>query len=228
MDSIKLKELIDQLEHATITAEKYGPFFFALVFMCVIPTGLVFLYRYLFSSTSNSEIKKGLYTDFRIYFHVAVACGVICTVLSTAWWIYASYRYNEQSREAFEGLRSNIAAQETAINNMKKEDALQSYTAIGRIEDNPDPDLQFDNVLFEPQIYFTKSPYGRNSWIFLIISKTPLVDQQINNFMIKRQTAAMTPPDYLNARLRLGPGAGIGMYKIEKADGRISIVPQQQ
>jgi len=82
--------------------------------------------------------------------------------------------------------------------------------------------------LFEPQIYFTKSPYGRNSWIFLIISKTPLVAQQINNFMIKRQTAAMTPPDYLNARLRLGPGAGIGMYKIEKADGKISIVPQQQ
>ena len=64
IDLIKLKELIDQPEHATITAEKYGPFFFALVFMCVIPTGLVFLYRYLFSSTSNSEIKKGLYTDF--------------------------------------------------------------------------------------------------------------------------------------------------------------------
>ncbi len=139
IDLIKLKELIDQPEHATITAEKYGPFFFALVFMCVIPTGLVFLYRYLFSSTSNSEIKKGLYTDFRIYFHVAVACGVICTVLSTAWWIYASYRYNEQSREAFEGLRSNIAAQETAINNMKKEDALQSYTAIGSIEDIQTP-----------------------------------------------------------------------------------------
>jgi len=59
IDLIKLKELIDQPEHATITAEKYGPFFFALVFMCVIPTGLVFLYRYMFSSTSNSDIKKG-------------------------------------------------------------------------------------------------------------------------------------------------------------------------
>lgn len=86
------------IEALTNASFLWGPFFFSILFMLVITRTARGYYRQV-SERKDPPATAEEKWDYRIYFHLSVACGIILVFVSVGWWMYAQLQ-----QHAFQGV----------------------------------------------------------------------------------------------------------------------------
>jgi hypothetical protein len=178
---------VNKLDQSAGSAQKYGPFFFALLLLILGPL----LCRMVFSKSlgdGKHSAKDPEYQDFRFYFRSTIVVGLLCVMAGVGWFFFENFRQVEQTKGLIGELKSKVLSLEqeekaklaALEDEMKKkvgdlEDELKGkyYTFAGLISSGIEPNDEFFHTTVGSQlsIIFTRVPQSRNIWFFAVISE---------------------------------------------------------
>ncbi len=188
MDELNLiVDAVNKLDQSAASAQKYGPFFFALALLIVGPL----LCRAVFSkslSAAKHSAKDPEYQDFRFYFRSTIAVGLFCVVAGVAWFFFENFRQVEHTRTLVGELKKKVVTLEEEektklaaldeemkkkVAELKLELKGKYYTFAGLISTVIEPNDEFFQTTVGSQlsIIFTRVPQSRNIWFFAVISE---------------------------------------------------------
>ena len=171
-DLTPLIKALSDLEQSANFAQKYGPYFFALVLLVVAP----FVCRAVFSNSIDKapdlDVRAKAYDDFRYYFRHTVQLGIFCVLAGVGWWLFDSYKEDTRTGASISELKARLADMDSMRKNM-------SYAAYGMISTGLKPkDMLFSSVNPTAQIVFTKvpvtDPNSDATWFFVLLSDKAL------------------------------------------------------
>src|SRR4051794_26696841 len=108
LDTRSLQEVVGILEQGSNAAAKFGPFFFAFLFLFVVPFLISVVYKNLFASTKDPQIRDSLASDFKFYFRATVIAGLVSTAVGTSSWLFLTYKDSEFKSDTFAGLKQHV------------------------------------------------------------------------------------------------------------------------
>jgi hypothetical protein len=177
-----------KLEQPASFAQKYGPFFFAVLLLVLAP----FLCRLLFAKSFGQKKQRASdpeYQDFRFYFRSTIVAGLICTALGVLWFFYENYNQVTQTNVLVAELKKKVTDLEGELKG-------RYNTVAGLISAGLEPEDQL-HAFLDPQrsTVVARAPESKNSWFFIIISDDALTSPfEVNLGWSRVGTEAGTQP----------------------------------
>lgn len=171
LDPDKILNVLSKLGDASSAAQKYGPFYFALFLLLIIPFASAPLLKKSVEKEKDTRIRQALLEHYSLYFRICLLIGALCTVVSVAWWLYANYRQED-------AIAASLAALKSEVDQMRSKEKEMRYTTIGYIENTTDLKNEFVNTLGRPSIVFSREGGRTNTWMFAVISDQPILPAQ--------------------------------------------------
>jgi hypothetical protein len=160
-------EALTELSNASSSAQKYGPFFFALFLLLLTPAAVSFLMGRAVRDVGDDSIKSLVITTYLNYFRICVYVGSGCTATGVGWWLFENYRQ-------YDALNKTLASLKWELETMKRISETMRYTAVGYIQQTGNmADNDFVNTLGRETIVYSH-PVNGKTWIFAVISDHPI------------------------------------------------------
>jgi hypothetical protein len=167
LDLDQMMTALDKINDASSVAQKYGPFYFALVLLLFVPlVASPFIKRFA-ASAGDAKTRIILIENYSLYLKLCLFVGVFCTLASVAWWLFEGYRQDDLMLRSLNALRAEVAE-------MKSRETAMRYTTIGYIENTTDLRNEFINTLGRPSVVFSRQGWPGNTWLFAVISDQPI------------------------------------------------------
>lgn len=147
MPTTNLDDLIkalDAMHRASGFAHQYGPYFFAVTLLLLVPFVALAVFKYASQKTPDGELRAHAYEDFRLYFRCTIFAGFACVFVGVAVWVYENFRQVQQLRPTIENLSEQVKTLNAALGEKK-------YIVVGLIADGINESDEFA-VTFYPGI----------------------------------------------------------------------------
>jgi hypothetical protein len=90
---MQLTQSLDWIESLTYLGFLWGPFFFSILYILVVPRIAHAYYAAVTVRNSPPALPEEI-QEYRTYFRWSVRTGLILVALSVAWWLYAQFQYH--------------------------------------------------------------------------------------------------------------------------------------
>lgn len=209
-----LIEALDKLNSSASFAQKYGPFFFAIAFLVVVPFIGLSIFKRSVGKSGNGRNYQKAYDDFRFFLRASVFGGLVCVAVAVGWWIYQNYHEVGQTKTLVADLTRQVSALKTAI-------AEKKYAVVGLIVDGVRDNDEFMPTFADQKrtIMFSRIP-PTNSLLFLVLSDEdipPTLDMVVSWGQYDQVANTRSRPVSLPIQMKLTRN-GIGQYRF-KLDG---------
>jgi hypothetical protein len=162
-DLDSLIKLIDEINKTAGFAYKYGPFYFAVALLILIPFVAIAVFKQASSHMREGRPRQNAYDDFRFYFRSTVAVGLACVVVGVGWWVFENFRQVQRVQETVVELGKQLRQLKAAVSEKK-------YAVVGVVMDGiRDHDEFVPTLNTEHTIVFSRVP-PTNSLFFVVLS----------------------------------------------------------
>jgi hypothetical protein len=214
---------LNQVEQSASFGEKYGPYFFAVALIIIVP----FISRAVFAgslASADATVRKRALEDFRFYFRLTAVTGVLCVVAGVGWWIFENFRESARTQAKVAELTVQLQKLDTLIKGM-------NFASYGVISAGIKPEDIFYATLVNPQmsVYFAKLPAAvinsEASWFFVVLSNQELPKTLEINVGWSQRASSGDAGAILNMPTRLMLGKNNAQYKFSLEQDAANIRP---
>jgi hypothetical protein len=166
-DLDQLIQALEAMQKASGFAYQYGPYFFAVTFLLLVPFAALAAFKYASQKSPDGKFPAHAYGDFRLYFRGTIFLGFFCVLVGVGVWVFENFRQVNQLRPTIEKLSEQVKVLQAALGEKK-------YIVVGLIADGIDESDEFA-VTFLPKHTFVLSRLlAANDLFFVVLSDEPI------------------------------------------------------